>query len=68
MQDWNYFYTNDLELTIEQSCVKYPMANQLQQYWDDNKYSYFTFISDVCKPPSVPGRLYAGLPHSVCYC
>lgn len=48
MQDWNYFYTNDLELTIEQGCIKYPMGSQLKSYWDDNKYSYLTFIAQVC--------------------
>ena len=48
MQDWNYFYTNDLELTIEQGCIKYPMGGTLKSYWDDNKYAYLTYIAQVC--------------------
>lgn len=47
MQDWNYFYTNDLELTIEQGCVKYPWTKDLKRYWDDNKYAYLTYIAQV---------------------
>lgn len=47
MQDWNYFYTNDLELTIEQGCIKYPMGGSLKSYWDSNKYAYLTYIVQV---------------------
>lgn len=47
MQDWNYFYTNDLEITVEQGCVKYPLTKDLQSYWDANKYSYLTFMAEV---------------------
>lgn len=37
MQDWNYIHGNCFELTLEVGCVKYPNANQLEQYWLDNK-------------------------------
>lgn len=47
MQDWNYFYTNDLELTIEQGCVKYPFGRDLVTYWNDNKYSYLAYMAEV---------------------
>lgn len=47
MQDWNYFDTNDLELTIEQGCIKYPFQANLKSYWDANKYAYLTYIVEV---------------------
>lgn len=47
MQDWNYFFTNDLELTIEQGCIKYPKGDTLHTYWDDNKYAYLAYIAEV---------------------
>ncbi|XP_067932330.1 carboxypeptidase D-like [Watersipora subatra] len=49
MQDWNYFFTNDLELTIEQGCIKYPLGKDLKSYWDANKYSYLTYIVEAHK-------------------
>ncbi|CAF0750791.1 unnamed protein product [Didymodactylos carnosus] len=47
MQDWNYAYTNDFEITIELGCIKYPAEEQLQTYWNDNKGALLVFVTQV---------------------
>lgn len=47
MQDWNYINTNCFEVTIELSCVKYPLAKDLPKYWDQNRRSLLQFIHQV---------------------
>ena len=47
MQDWNYIATNDFEITLELGCVKYPKAQNLEQYWKDNKESLLAFMEAV---------------------
>lgn len=47
MQDYNYIHSNCLELTIEMSCVKFPVQFTLQSYWDAHKVSLLTFMSQV---------------------
>jgi hypothetical protein len=47
MQDWNYYKTNDFEVTIEVSCDKNPAETELINYWNDNKFSIFSFIGQV---------------------
>ncbi|ROT74091.1 hypothetical protein C7M84_007422 [Penaeus vannamei] len=37
MQDFNYLSSNDLEVTLEIGCNKYPPATALYQEWLDNK-------------------------------
>lgn len=37
MQDWNYLHTNDMELTLELSVTKYPLASNLATYIAQNK-------------------------------
>ncbi|OWF53104.1 carboxypeptidase D-like isoform X2 [Mizuhopecten yessoensis] len=49
MQDWNYAFTNCLEITLELGCIKYPMAVNLPQYWDANKYALLVFMGQVHK-------------------
>ncbi|XP_022710444.1 carboxypeptidase D-like isoform X2 [Varroa jacobsoni] len=44
MQDFNYLHSNCFELTIEMGCQKFPYANQLEKYWDDNKRPLLKFI------------------------
>eukprot|EP00010_Vexillifera_abyssalis_P004347 CAMPEP_0201552470 /NCGR_PEP_ID=MMETSP0173_2-20130828/16737_1 /ASSEMBLY_ACC=CAM_ASM_000268 /TAXON_ID=218659 /ORGANISM="Vexillifera sp., Strain DIVA3 564/2" /LENGTH=468 /DNA_ID=CAMNT_0047962967 /DNA_START=14 /DNA_END=1420 /DNA_ORIENTATION=+ len=49
MQDWNYLYTGDLELTLELSNIKWPRANQLPNFWHQNKLSLFKLVKEVHK-------------------
>ncbi|XP_069136324.1 carboxypeptidase D-like [Argopecten irradians] len=49
MQDWNYAFTNCFEITLELGCIKYPMAADLPQYWDANKYALLVFMGQVHK-------------------
>ncbi|EGG22545.1 peptidase M14 family protein [Cavenderia fasciculata] len=45
MQDWNYDYSNNFEITLELSNEKGPSPNQLEEFWQDNKYSLLNFIN-----------------------
>merc|ERR1712079_500106 len=36
MQDFNYLYTNCMDITLELSCVKKPLARMLQAAWEAN--------------------------------
>ncbi|KAL5275919.1 CPD family protein [Megaselia abdita] len=47
MQDWNYWKAGVFELTLELSCDKFPMAKNLPDYWDQNKYALIKFIEQV---------------------
>src|SRR3989338_908319 len=47
MQDWNYLHTNDMEITLELSVVKYPPASQLAGFWTSNKPALLALIEQV---------------------
>uniref|UniRef100_A0A8C2Z2K4 Carboxypeptidase D n=1 Tax=Cyclopterus lumpus TaxID=8103 RepID=A0A8C2Z2K4_CYCLU len=47
MQDWNYINTNCFEVTIELSCVKYPISKELPKYWEQNRRALLQFIQQV---------------------
>ena len=47
MQDWNYFYTNDFDITLELSCIKKPFEKRLGMYWFDNKEPLLALIEEV---------------------
>ena len=47
MQDWNYEWTNDYEITLELGCDKYPSKEHLEQLWDDNKEALMTYMEHV---------------------
>ncbi|CAH8850264.1 unnamed protein product [Trichobilharzia szidati] len=47
MQDWNYLFTGCMEITLELGCTKYPWASEISTYWNDNKYSLVSFLSEV---------------------
>lgn len=44
MQDWNYAYTSNIELTAEIGNSKWPAASTLDSYWDQNRESILSFI------------------------
>lgn len=47
MQDYNYYWTGCMELTLELSCCKYPSHDQLAQFWADNKQALLAFIGEA---------------------
>ena len=44
MQDFNYVFSNAMEVTVEVSCCKYPLAVDLQGQWEANKDSLVTYL------------------------
>ncbi|GFR88437.1 carboxypeptidase D, partial [Elysia marginata] len=49
MQDWNYWFTNCFEITIELGCIKYPPEANLPGYWASNKDSLLVYMGQVHK-------------------
>lgn len=47
MQDFNYKYSNCLEITLELSCCKYPNASELANEWHMNKDSLLAYMQQV---------------------
>jgi carboxypeptidase D len=47
MQDWNYYYTNDLDVTIEVGCNKIVDKADLSSYWKENKYALLSYLGQV---------------------
>jgi len=47
MQDWNYIHTNDMEITVEVSCFKYPKAKEMMSYWDLNRQSLLEYLEQI---------------------
>lgn len=47
MSDFNYAFSNCFELTIYQSCCKYPNRSKLEEEWLNNKDSLLAFIQNV---------------------
>ena len=44
MQDFNYIFTNDMEITLELSCCKHPPARELPKFWLDNKNALMSYM------------------------
>ncbi len=44
LQDWSYYATDCIDVTIEVSNTKWPAASTLDGYWDDNRESLLHFI------------------------
>ena len=47
MQDWNYVWMKDFDITLEQNEVKWPNQNQLPSLWEENKESMIAYIERV---------------------
>lgn len=47
MQDYNYVKTNAFEITIELGCTKFPLAEDLSEYWLQNQEPLLAFIELV---------------------
>ncbi len=44
MQDWNYVWAGNYQLTLEVSDVKWPSGNQLPTFWNENRESMLSFL------------------------
>lgn len=47
MQDWSYYFYNDLQVTIELSNQKWPSYSRIPSYYQDNKESMFKYAEYV---------------------
>ncbi|KAK4317883.1 hypothetical protein Pmani_011062 [Petrolisthes manimaculis] len=47
MQDYNYVWHGCMDITIEMSCCKYPMASELQKFWQDNRQALVQYMGEV---------------------
>lgn len=44
MQDWNYHYYDDMDITFEISNNKWPSFSEIPGFWEDNRESMFWYI------------------------
>lgn len=47
MQDWSYFWHNDLQVTIELSNNKWPDYSEIPNYYNDNKEALLSFLLKI---------------------
>jgi len=47
MQDFNYLFTNDMEITLEVSCCKFPNKYYLNKMWAENRESLLVYLEQV---------------------
>ena len=47
MQDWNYIWEGDFDITLEQNEVKWPNSNQLTGLWEDHREPMLVYIEEV---------------------
>lgn len=47
MQDYNYIHSNTFEITVEVSCERFPKAEKLEKYWNDNRRALIKLIEQV---------------------
>ena len=51
MADFNYAFSNCMEVTLELSCCKYPDSSQLTSEWNDNWHSILGYMEQVIAFP-----------------
>ena len=49
MQDWNYRYHNDMDMTLEISGAKWPSYSTMPTYWRENRDAMFWYLSAAHK-------------------
>ncbi|MDA3885809.1 MAG: DUF2817 domain-containing protein [Candidatus Delongbacteria bacterium] len=49
MQDWNYRYYNDIDMTLEISSTKWPAFSEIAGFWQDNRDAMFWYLSAAHK-------------------
>ncbi|KAF7988824.1 hypothetical protein HCN44_007134 [Aphidius gifuensis] len=49
MQDFNYIQHGCMEVTFEISCCKYPPANQLKKFWEENRIALVSYLAEAHK-------------------
>ncbi|KAH0953478.1 hypothetical protein HN011_008993 [Eciton burchellii] len=47
MQDFNYVWNGCMEITLELSCCKYPLASNLSRYWEQNRVPLIKFLAEA---------------------
>tara|TARA_Y100001935_G_scaffold159096_1_gene130894 strand:+ start:1424 stop:3421 length:1998 start_codon:yes stop_codon:yes gene_type:complete len=47
MQDWNYVWESDFDITLEQNEVKWPNSNLLDELWDDHREPMIAYIEQI---------------------
>ena len=47
MQDWNYVWEKDFDITLEQNETKWPNENLLEELWEDHKESMIVYIESI---------------------
>lgn len=58
MQDWNYVWHGDLELTLELGDEKCPYDNQLVRYWNENREALLAYMKKVSADPAPPSAIH----------
>ena len=47
MQDWNYIWEGDFDITLEQHEIKWPNSNQLPGLWNDHREPMLSYLGEV---------------------
>lgn len=47
MQDWNYAYHDCMEVTVEQSNIKWPPQEELPAFWNNNLESMLSYMEQM---------------------
>merc|ERR1740131_26421 len=47
LQDFNYVWSNALEITLELNCCKHPPASTLAEHWADNREALLSYMEQV---------------------